>query len=563
MDWIVTLLTKVTYTERAFLSNHHSRFFVDAGNNTTASKARSQREGTQEPVATKLVLKFSTKPRMGGGEFVVGSGEAADIRLGSQKEGVSARHLLIGFDANRNVTVKDVSSFGSVIRYVGPGNDEKRTVGDKHKPSCWVIPQGWPVLIRIESYSFSLVRPDVSRFKQYRENVDAFMQAARSDGLNFFSNLALASGPHTGAVATPQGGVRKAYIQGQLLGEGGAGRVYKMYDSSTWEPMAGKLFNNTTNLDKEVEIISKLNHPGVAKYISPITRMPGSERMLVMMEYFHLGSLDAVNRARRLDLFETIQVAVQISTTLEYLHSPQVKVVHRDIKPENILVRSRNIHPQTGLPLIRVVLSDFGCGKWGQTEMGTHIGTPGWAAPELCVGNNYTSRVDIWSLGAVLLDLLGLSPEVIGDDFDMETVDYAKKAKGAIENAYQDHSFTDATFYLYELMRRMLKLNPDRRPAANECRESAQQIYRRFVNEHQQPQTNAQPQQAPPSGPPKRQGTNMSQTGAAPPRKRGPAPVGASSSKVQGQQPPRTAAPIPTTPKGRTDPKKDPQIARK
>lgn len=145
--------------------------------------ARSQREGTQEPAVLELALSFSTKPRIGGGEFVIGSGEVADIRLGSQREGVSARHLLIGFEANRNVTIKDISTCGSRIRYAGAGNEEKHTLGDRHNPSCWVVPQEWPVFLRIDSYALELRPPVIPHLQAYCDNVDSFMRAARQDSL--------------------------------------------------------------------------------------------------------------------------------------------------------------------------------------------------------------------------------------------------------------------------------------------------------------------------------------------------------------------------------------------
>lgn len=104
------------HTQYAFVSDRHKRFFVD---NTAEAKwkiqARFQREGTQERIELTLALKFSTKSRIGGAEFVIGSSESTDHKLGSQREGLSARHMLIGFDEN-NIIVKGISLCGSSIR---------------------------------------------------------------------------------------------------------------------------------------------------------------------------------------------------------------------------------------------------------------------------------------------------------------------------------------------------------------------------------------------------------------------------------------------------------------
>lgn len=165
---------------------------------------------------------------------------------------------------------------------------------------------------------------------------------------------------------------------------------------------------------------------------------------------------------------------------------------------------------------------------------------------ELCIGNVYTRKVDVWSLGAMLLGLLGHLPRMEGEDSYIETTDYAERVKKVIDTMCKKHPFTDAKAYLLQLIRCMMKLKPGGRPSAVDCQQMALDVYQRFVHERQQQQRRQTAAPAPASShmQPKRQGSNMSQTGSAPPRKKAPvsAVAVASSSHVQGQQTPRTAA---------------------
>lgn len=96
---------------------------------------------------------------------------------------------------------------------------------------------------------------------------------------------------------------------------------------------------------------------------------------------------------------ELEQVLIQLLTAVNYLH--EQPFVHRDIKPDNVLVQSRD-------PLL-VKLSDFGLSK-ASNSLHTFCGTTLYAAPELYTlhepdgAESYTAAVDIWALGATILE---------------------------------------------------------------------------------------------------------------------------------------------------------------
>ena len=102
--------------------------------------------------------------------------------------------------------------------------------------------------------------------------------------------------------------------------------------------------------------------------------------------------LDAINRgAMRTDKRRMQHILAQLVVAVERLH--KMKWMHRDIKPENILLDADG----------NVVLTDFGQAydfSGGDVVQGKS-GTPGFSSPQASAGGQYTSKTDIYSLGAV------------------------------------------------------------------------------------------------------------------------------------------------------------------
>lgn len=129
------------------------------------------------------------------------------------------------------------------------------------------------------------------------------------------------------------------------------------------------------------------------------------------LEYMPLGNLRKVHGVEPLTGIEQMGVLYQMSSALEYLHGLHPRIVHRDIKPENMLVSSRG--PKFNAFSIHVKVCDFGLSKTGTIKK--NCDTLGYSTPELKGGVPYTSAVDIWSLGAVLLEIKArLPPSMVG-----------------------------------------------------------------------------------------------------------------------------------------------------
>ena len=117
--------------------------------------------------------------------------------------------------------------------------------------------------------------------------------------------------------------------------------------------------------------------------------------MTIIMNFAKLGDLSKHMHSNRFLLQEIHVIARQQCSAIAYLHD--IGITHRDIKPENILLESRK-------PLV-TKLADFGETSLS-VELRTYSGTEAYQAPELeekRESDIYTNKVDVWSLGLVLV----------------------------------------------------------------------------------------------------------------------------------------------------------------
>lgn len=158
---------------------------------------------------------------------------------------------------------------------------------------------------------------------------------------------------------------------------------------------------------REEKIGQRLNHPAIIKVYEPREK----SRMYIAMEYVE-GELlsNRIRRERRLPIDTAIDFAVQIADALVYLH--ENNVVHRDLKPENIMI----------LPNGKVKLMDFGIAldttarKMTWAGLSQSMGTPDYMAPEQIKGLRGDERTDIYSLGAMLYEMLTGEVPFSGDN---------------------------------------------------------------------------------------------------------------------------------------------------
>ncbi|XP_057974186.1 putative receptor protein kinase ZmPK1 [Malania oleifera] len=187
------------------------------------------------------------------------------------------------------------------------------------------------------------------------------------------------------------------------IGRGGAGIVYKgvLYDHRI---AAIKRLNGANQGEAEffaeISSIGRLNHRNLIELWGYCAE--GKHRLLVY-EYMEHGSLAENLASNALDWEKRFEIAVGTAKGLAYLHEECLEwVLHCDVKPQNILLDS-NYRPK---------VADFGLSKllnrggFDDSGFSTMRGTRGYMAPEWLLNQSITSKVDVYSFGIVMLEMV-------------------------------------------------------------------------------------------------------------------------------------------------------------
>jgi serine/threonine protein kinase/tetratricopeptide (TPR) repeat protein len=197
------------------------------------------------------------------------------------------------------------------------------------------------------------------------------------------------------------------------LGRGGMGSVWlaRRADRQFEKQVAIKLLKRGTDTDEvlrrfqgERQILAQLDHPNIARLLDAGTTQDGLP--FFVMEFVEGERLTDFVWARALPLNERLHLFGKICAAVQFAH--QNLVVHRDLKPSNILVTA------DGEPK----LLDFGIAKllgagedaWEVTIAGRERLTPGYASPEQVRGEPVTTVSDVYTLGALLYEILAGRP---------------------------------------------------------------------------------------------------------------------------------------------------------
>ena len=190
----------------------------------------------------------------------------------------------------------------------------------------------------------------------------------------------------------------------EKLGGGGMGVVHKALDTHLDRHVALKLLPPELTRDDdarerfvlEAKAASALDHQNICT-IYDIDETPDGQ-MFIAMGYYEGETLKKRIARGPLPIEEALDIATQVAQGLSKAHASGI--VHRDIKPANVIVTTDG--------LVKIV--DFGIAKLlgvtGPTQTGGTVGTVSYMSPEQLAGKDADQRADIWSLGAVLYEML-------------------------------------------------------------------------------------------------------------------------------------------------------------
>ena len=199
------------------------------------------------------------------------------------------------------------------------------------------------------------------------------------------------------------------------IGTGGMGQVYLAQDTSELNrTVAIKLLPAEVAADpkwmqrfiREARTVSGLNHPNVLTIYE--FGVHDSTRFMAM-EYVDGVTLREHLNNNRLNLHEVLDIGIQVAAALNAAH--EAHVIHRDIKPENIMLRRRDsIVKVLDFGLAKPVKQDGNAATSSEllhTETGIVMGTVSYMSPEQSLAlKTIDYRTDIWSLGAVLYEMI-------------------------------------------------------------------------------------------------------------------------------------------------------------
>ncbi|XP_053136083.1 serine/threonine-protein kinase Chk2 isoform X2 [Hemicordylus capensis] len=258
--------------------------------------------------------------------------------------------------------------------------------------------------------------------------------------------------------------LRDKYVISKTLGSGACGEVKLALERATLEKVAVKIINKRRfmakdlpeqdkpfNIETEVEILKKINHPCLIKIIDFFE----GEDFYIVLELMRGGELfDRVLPPAELAEATCKLYFYQMLLAVQYLHNSGI--IHRDLKLENVLLSS---HEEECL----IKITDFGQSKiLGETSlMKTLCGTPDYLAPEVqdsAQTLGYRRSVDCWSLGVILfMCLVGHPP-------------FAKNARLSLreqiargEYYYCKERWNRVSKEAFDLVKRLLTVDPDKR----------------------------------------------------------------------------------------------------
>jgi len=189
-----------------------------------------------------------------------------------------------------------------------------------------------------------------------------------------------------------------------FLGKGSFGQALKCFDHKTGEIVALKIIRNKKRFAHqagvELRILQhmKQHDPEDAFNIIRIKdHVIFRKHLILAFELFSINLYEFIknNNFQGVSLGLIRRFAIQILQSLKFLREQQI--IHCDLKPENILLKSPD---KSGIKVI-----DFGSSCFSDQRIYTYIQSRFYRAPEIILGIPYTTGIDMWSFGCILIEL--------------------------------------------------------------------------------------------------------------------------------------------------------------
>lgn len=252
------------------------------------------------------------------------------------------------------------------------------------------------------------------------ENTDArtFLAAAdrAQSGLSEATTEHQTSPPPSASLIHPTSFASGRYQVKRFLGEGGKKKVYLAHDTTLDRDVAFALIKTEgldepgrTRITREAQAMGRLGASPHIVTVHDIAEENGQPCLIT--EFMQSGDVEElIERApdHRLSLDQALDIAKAVCRGLEFAHSRGI--VHRDLKPGNVFLNAEGT----------AKIGDFGLAlpidRSRITQEGMMVGTVAYMPPEQALGGEVTPRSDLYSLGAMLYEMVTGRPPFVGDE---------------------------------------------------------------------------------------------------------------------------------------------------
>lgn len=240
--------------------------------------------------------------------------------------------------------------------------------------------------------------------------------------------------------------------RGNYLGGGSYGKVFLCIDREG-ETKALKCMEKSEkhikDIVREICILSELDHPNICKFHGILLNKP--HEICMVLDFYELGDIyKMIQRDGPLCEKTAAEYTLDIASALQYCH--ERNIYHRDIKPENMIVGRDGF----------ARLCDFGFAVKVSKENRLRkslYGTIDYVCPEMLLKTSYDEKVDIWSLGTVIYEMVEGTPPFYNDSVEKT---YSNIMSCKI--MYPKHFSNELT----DLLKHMIVLTPSMRFSASE-----------------------------------------------------------------------------------------------